>query len=86
MDLRRINLDALKPWIADKIARLVADDVNFFNYLSVLIILIKDSCQVPPDVAIDYCYKQLSLKSILVNGKEMQVSFYRNLKEQKILC
>merc|ERR1712001_337915 len=57
VDLRRINLDALKPWIADKIARLVADD---------------DSCQVPPDVAIDYCYKQLSLKSILVNGKEMQ--------------
>ena len=27
VDLRRINLDALKPWIADKIARLVADEV-----------------------------------------------------------
>jgi len=57
VDLRRINLDALKPWIADKIARLVAAE---------------DSCQVPPDVAIDYCYKQLSLKHSLVNGKEMQ--------------
>merc|ERR1712110_538978 len=57
VDLRRVNLDALKPWIADKIARLITEE---------------DGCTVPPDVAIDFCYKQLSLKSILNNGKEMQ--------------
>jgi len=57
VDLRRVNLDALKPWIADKIARLITEE---------------DACSVPPDVAIDFCYKQLSLKSILNNGKEMQ--------------
>ena len=27
VDLRRINLDALKPWIADRIARLVTEEV-----------------------------------------------------------
>merc|ERR1711990_1348230 len=43
--------------IADKIARLITEE---------------DACSVPPDVAIDFCYKQLSLKSILNNGKEMQ--------------
>ena len=32
VDLRRINLDALKPWIADKIARLVADEVISVQY------------------------------------------------------
>jgi len=57
VDLRRINLDALKPWIADRIARLVTEE---------------DACTVPPDVAIDFCYKQLSLKNILLNGHEMQ--------------
>ena len=29
VDLRRINLDALKPWIADRIARLVTEEVVF---------------------------------------------------------
>ena len=28
VDLRRINLDALKPWIADRIARLVTEEVT----------------------------------------------------------
>jgi len=58
VDLRRVNLDALKPWIADKIARLIQTE---------------SSCKVPPDVAIDFCYKQLSIKNILQNGREMQV-------------
>ena len=29
VDLRRINLDALKPWIADRIARLVTEEVLY---------------------------------------------------------
>jgi len=59
VDLRRVNLDALKPWIADKVSRLLNS---------------QDSVKVPPDVAIDYCYKQLSSKGMLVNGKQMQDS------------
>lgn len=57
VDLRRVNLDALKPWIADKIARLLATE---------------DACKVPPDVAIDFCYKQLGHNKIMQSGKEMQ--------------
>jgi len=57
VDLRRVNLDALKPWIADKVSRLLNS---------------QDSVKVPPDVAIDYCYKQLSSKGTLINGKQMQ--------------
>jgi len=59
VDLRRVNLDALKPWIADKVSRLLNS---------------QDSVKVPPDVAIDYCYKQLSSKGMLINGKQMQDS------------
>jgi len=59
VDLRRVNLDALKPWIADKIARLLASE---------------DACKVPPDVAIDFCYKQLNMRNIMQNGREMQVN------------
>ena len=31
VDLRRVNLDALKPWIADKIAKLLSESVRSFT-------------------------------------------------------
>ena len=37
VDLRRINLDALKPWIADRIARLVTEEVGSFPYFCLIL-------------------------------------------------